>query len=345
MNTKYECIKEFPGIGAKPGDIVMIDKLADGQYVIDDACKTDGDIVYEFFEKKRLKGWKYTPYSHSRMESWVGCPKKFEYQYIIRPERVDVPNPILEKGTLFHSVLEHDVTDDLDNFSLDDEFKALTSKDAEGIIEQALLFTETSEMYKKIKNTRGKKVSEQEMFLGKDLDGVEDDSEALIRGFIDFMIYDELPSICYIYDWKTGGKSKENLVKWPKPKDQLELYAIWAIEVFDVDTVETGFVYVEQDHMAKKTFTREDIPALKKKFKDKIANIEKDKTFNKKLTRLCAWCDFRELCLGIPADKDPYSITFDEIKMANDMIKPAKKNKENSKNRAFLDKIKQRALN
>jgi len=311
---KYTCIKEFPGLGTKPGEVIDVVKLPDGDYVIDGACKTSGDIVYTYFEKKRLKGWHYSPYSHSKMETWRSCQKKFEFTYIIRPEKEDIPHPILEKGTLFHSVLEHDVTDDLENFSLEEEFKALTHQDAEAIVDQALTFTQTSEMYSKIKRTLGKKVSEQEMFLGTDLSPIDDETEALVRGFIDLIIYDKMHSRCFVYDWKTGGQSKDKLVKWPKPIEQLELYAIWAVEVFDVDTVETGFVYVEHDHIAKYTFKREDIPALKKKFKDKISQIENEKVFNKHLTKLCGWCDYRELCLGIDINRDPRSITIEEIK-------------------------------
>jgi putative RecB family exonuclease len=314
MEAQYECIKEFPGIGAKPGDIIEIEKLSDGSYIIAGGCHTDANVVYEFFQKKRLKGWLYSPYSHSKMETWKQCQKKFEYSYIIRPLTEVVASPILEKGTLFHSILEHDVTDNIENFSLKDVFKALTATDAEEIIDKSLIFAQTSTMYNKIKKTKGIKVSEQEMFLDKNLSPTEDGTEALIRGFIDLIIFDKDNSKCYVYDWKTGGGSKDKLIKWPKPKDQLELYAIWAVELFDVDLVETGFVYVEQDHLARYVFKREDIPALKKKFKEKIDQIEKDKSFKKNLTKLCGWCDYRELCLGISIDRDPYTITLELIK-------------------------------
>lgn len=345
MLRKYRCIKPFPNTSMKIDELVEVEKKDDGDYVIDGAIGTSKDILDAHFEVARLKGWQHVPYSHSRMETWVSCPKKFQYQYIIRPERVQVPNPILEKGTLWHGVLEYDVTNNLDNFALDDEFKALSLEDASAITEQALVFTETSKMYKKIKTTKGTLVSEQEMMLGKNMYPIDDESETLIRGFIDLMIYDEFGSKCFIYDWKTGGKSKENLVKWPKSKDQLELYAIWAVEVFDVDFVETAFVYVEHDHMAKYVFTREQIPALKKKFISKIDRIEKDTSFKQSLGILCAWCDFRELCLGISATREPRSITKEEIFEAAKKSEPKpRKNKSNSKNRAFLDKIKKRTL-
>lgn len=338
---QYECIEEFPGLGCNVGDVVEIIKRDNGQYLIDDACLTDSETTYKHFKKKKLDGWKYSPYSFSKMETWVTCPKKFQYNYIIRPPREDVPNPILEKGTLFHGVLEFEMVDKLDEFELPDTFKALDKDAAEKIITQALDFAETSEIYNWIKSLKGIKVPEQEMFLGAELEPVDNMTIALIRGFIDLLVYDEETKSCYIFDWKTGGKSKDSLKKWPKPKDQLELYAIWANQVFDVEYIETAFVYVEHNYMAKYTFSADDIPTLKNKFKNKINNIETDKKFEKNLSQLCSWCDFRELCLGISVDRDPREITKDEIMQAG-RGKP-KENKRNHKNTAFLNKIKAKA--
>jgi len=335
---KYECIKEFPGLSCIPGDIIDIQKNDKG-YLIDGACLTDSETTYKHFKKKKIPGYNHAPFSHSKMETWIGCPKKFEYNYIIRPPRIAGPNPILEKGTLFHAVLEFDMVDNLEGFDIPDNFSALSKSDCSDIITQALDFAETSEIYQWIKGLDGDKVPEQEMFLGAELEPVETLEDSLIRGFIDLIIWDEKTESCYIFDWKTGGKSKEALEKWPKSRDQLELYAIWANQVFGAKYIETAFVYVEHNHMAKYVFEDKDIISLKKKFKTKINNIESDITFNKNLTQLCAWCDFRELCLGLSIDKNPRDITKDEIFSAGRTLK---KNKTNTKNSNFLNKLKER---
>ena len=338
---KYECIEDFEQFGCKVGDVIQINKNHQG-YIAEGFEDTplDSDTTYKHFKKKKIPGFKYAPFSHSKMETWHSCPKKFEWNYIIRPPSEPVANPILEKGTLFHAVLEFDIVDKLDEFDIPDNFIALKKKDAEEIIGQALDFAENSEIYDWIKNLSGSKVPEQEMFLGPKLEPVECLEDSLIRGFIDLLIYDEETNSCYIFDWKTGGKSKDALKKWPKPKDQLELYAVWANQVFGATHIETAFVYVEHNHMAKYVFEESDISVLKKKFRDKINNIERDETFGKNLTQLCAWCDFRELCIGIPADRDPRSITKEEILEAG-RGKP-KTNKSNRKNTAFLDKIRKK---
>lgn len=341
MIRKYKCIEDFPNTDAfKVGDILEIEKLADGSYVIDEAIKTDRETVYKHFRIVNVPGFEYAPYSHSKIDSWASCPKKFQFNYIINPPRIEVPNPVLEKGTLFHGILEFDMVDKLDKFELPDTFKALNKNDAEVIIGQALAFTEESEIYAWIKSLPGTKVSEQEIFLGVDLEPVDSMDKALIRGFIDLIIVDEKTKSCYIFDWKTGGKSKADLKKWPKPKDQLELYAVWANQKYGVDYIETAFVYVEHDHMAKYVFESKDIPALKAKFKTKINTIETDKIFQKNLTQLCAWCDFKEPCLGIDALRNPREITKDEIMQAGKGT--PKENKHNHKNTAFLNKIRQK---
>jgi len=333
---KYECILDFPPTGSKVGDIINIEKTNDG-YIIDGVGVMDSGTTYKHFKKRKIPGFNHAPFSHSKMETWVSCPKKFEFNYIIRPPRESTPSPILEKGTLFHAVLEFDMVDKLDDFDIPDNFEALTRDDCGKIITQALEFSENSEIYHWIKSLKGEKVPEQEMFLGPNLEPVKCLEDSLIRGFIDLIIWDSEAGACYIFDWKTGGKSKEALKKWPKSKDQLELYAIWAHEVYGADYIETAFVYVEHNHMAKYTFESKDIPILKKKFLNKINSIEKDTTFNKTLSQLCAWCDFKELCLGIPADKNPREITKEEIFSA--ARGTPKKNKSSSKNTAFLNKI------
>lgn len=338
---KYKCIKQFPNTDFfSVGDIINIEKKENGEYVIDSTILTTGEIVYEYFELVNESGLKYAPYSFSRMESWVSCPKKFQYSYIIKPERIETENPVLEKGTLFHAVLEHDIIDNLDNFSLDDKFKALSAADIENIVTQALVFTDESKIYSDIKSLLGEKVPEKEIFLGNELKPVNDISLATIRGFIDLLVYDSENKTCHIYDWKTGGKSKADLMKWPKPKDQLELYAIWASQMYDIETIHTAFVYVEHDHMAKYSFTTKDIPLLKEKFTNRINSIESDKTFNKNLSRLCAWCDFRTLCLNIDGSRDPKDISKEEILALGTESKM--KNKSSGKNTAFLNKLKSR---
>lgn len=335
MTRTYICIKPFPNTSMSIGDELEIEKLSDGTYVIDGAIGTTRDLIYRHFKIKKLEGFNYSPYSHSKIETWTACHKKFHFNYILKPDIPQQASPILEKGTLFHAVLEHEMVDRLDEFELEDEFHALKKNDISEIVEQALEFAEKSEIYNWIKSISGEKIPEQEMFLGAKMEPVATIEDSLIRGFIDLLIYDKKKNKCYIFDWKTGGKSKEDLIKWPKPKEQLELYSVWANGVFGCETVETGFVYVEHDHIAKYTFDLKDIKGIKKRYLEKINNIETDEKFDKNVSRLCGWCDFRELCLGIPLDIDPKTLTVDDIKA----YAIASKSKQKTKNSSFLDRV------
>ena len=188
----YEVKKDIKELGLKQGDEVEIIKhKKSGTYYIelnDEVYELDSKTLYEYFKKKKLEGYKYAPYSFSKMDSWLKCPKKFYYSYIEKPDIEIQPSPILEKGTLFHAVLEYDIKDKLEDFSCDSKFEALTDEDIDNILEQACLFTEQSAIYKRIKKIQGKKYTELEFFLNKNLEPTDGYNSALLRGFIDLII-------------------------------------------------------------------------------------------------------------------------------------------------------------
>jgi ATP-dependent exoDNAse (exonuclease V) beta subunit len=334
----YEAKKDIKELGLKQGDEVEIIKhKKTGTYYIElnnEVYEIDGNTLYEYFKKKKLEGFKYAPYSFSKMDSWLKCPKKFYYSYIEKPDIEIQPSPILEKGTLFHAVLEYDIKDKLEDFSCDAKFEALTDEDIDIILEQACLFTEQSPIYKRIKKIKGKKYTELEFFLNKFLEPTDGYSNALIRGFIDLIIYDEKNKKVYIYDWKTGGKSPENIKKYPKSKDQLEVYAIWAFQVFDVENIETAYIFVEHDVDITYQFNIDELDYLKEKWLKIISDIEKDEEFKRLPTILCAWCDYKEYCLGLDPKADPKSYNLKDIMSAY--------KKQENKNSNLINKLKRK---
>ena len=338
---KYSCIKDFDPTGSKVGDTIDIVKTNEG-YVIDECATLTAATTYEFFKKYKIPGFKYAPYSFSKIDSFQSCPNKFNYNYIIRPEREQKQMPHLEAGSLIHSIIEQEIGGNLEDFEPEADLTSLTREGAELTINKALTFIDESAIYAWIKSLKGVFVPEQEMFLGPDMKPVDTLEESLIRGFIDLIIWDEKTNSCYIFDWKSGGKSSQALKKFPKPKDQLEMYAIWAYETYGAEHIECAFVYVEHEHMAKYAYSADDIPTLKKKFLAKIDAIEKEEKFPDTYSILCLYCDFKELCLGIPQDTDPKSMTKDDVFDAARKKKGSKPKKSNSKNSAFLSKLKSR---
>ena len=110
-------------------------------------------------------------------------------------------------------------------------------------------------------------------------------------------------SIIDSIDWKTGKVSG-----FPQPL-QLAMYAIYLFEQYpDVETIRTAFVYVEHNNKEKVyTFDRSHLSVLKKKILEKIVNMENEKKFSKKESRLCDYCDFRTAGLCEPETHDEFA--------------------------------------
>jgi len=232
---------------------------------------------------------KFAPYSFSKINSFEMCPKKFEFNYI-QKLRVWVPNLATERGSFIHLLLENDTKSKPTEF----KFELIDEK-----IKQ-----ECISIYENFKNSKWGKFyfdpnfqTKAEVEFGMKKSGGElvpcyyHDKEALFRGKIDHFIKDG--NTIYVADWKTGKISS-----FPAPL-QLIMYAVWAFNKYqDVDVVDTAFVYVEHpnDEKCVKSykFKREFLPKLTKKVLEKIIDVETSKSFPKKESKLCDYCEYRK---------------------------------------------------
>jgi len=87
----------------------------------------------------------YNPYSVSKIGTFQSCPKKFQYQYILKPKIEKEPQLALLRGSFAHKVLEYDFDYNID-FKLNDVFN---EKEKEKVINILKKFRE-SEVGKKI---------------------------------------------------------------------------------------------------------------------------------------------------------------------------------------------------
>lgn len=62
-----------------------------------------------------MKYYKFKPYSVSKIETYLSCPKKFEWLYITKPS-IKFPQKHKEKGILWHSIIEHAIKRNIKNF-------------------------------------------------------------------------------------------------------------------------------------------------------------------------------------------------------------------------------------
>jgi CRISPR/Cas system-associated exonuclease Cas4 (RecB family) len=93
-------------------------------------------------------------------------------------------------------------------------------------------------------------------------------------------------------DYKTGG-AKEKLTF--AEKEQLFIYQLAAVELFKQPIVGLVFYYLENNSEVEFIGKDKDLEKIKAKIISTIKEICRGE-FPPKPGRICAWCDFREIC-------------------------------------------------
>lgn len=235
---------------------------------------------------------KYKPYSPSKILLYKQCPKRFKYQYIDKVVVEEKPRTALEKGSLIHEILEANLKGKL--FQLNKkQYEALTESDyinVENIINNFI----TTETFLNIKNSTNKLLVEKFLRLDKDLNPTLEKEKSILNGKIDAIIHND--KIGLVIDWKTGGKDKATIERFPKDEEQLEIYAIWALQVFKLDGIKTKYIYVEHDAIQEKVILKKDLELLKSKYLNMLNEIENCNTWTMNVGLLCSYCDYVDLC-------------------------------------------------
>lgn len=229
---------------------------------------------------------KYTPYSHSRIETFFSCPLKFKLTYLekIRPN-VET-SPALLKGSYFHHLVEQyseekkpnpdfDIPEDLKN-----ETEKLFEKSLEGVVGKYLKGDEFV--------TVGTEVAFG--LDGKFIPCNYYSKKVLLRGFIDKIV--KKGNDYYILDWKTNAKKPD----YQQQKyNQLELYALWMFRMFpEIEKLFVSYVYPVANDENVLEISRARMRQLAENLSKKIREIETCDNFIKKESPLCDWCDFRK---------------------------------------------------
>lgn len=231
---------------------------------------------------------RYSPYSHSRLSSFGACPQKFKLAYI---DKIKIPNTniTLDKGSYIHHCLELFPNPPLSFYGLSEE----NIQSYNGIIK------------KFIESPLGNDIVNSPCTIGKELDfGLDiklnscnfNNPEALLRGSIDRLnyIYDvNYGEMLHVIDYKSG-KYKE--FKW-QSFDQVKLYVIWLFQnpaFKSVDKIKASYVYVEHNQSNDLIMERKYLNNYIISYIQNIKKIETCETFNKNVTKLCDWCEYKE---------------------------------------------------
>jgi putative RecB family exonuclease len=243
-------------------------------------------------------------YSHSKLSSYQQCPQKYKFRYID-----EIPPPIrsieLHLGDSVHRALEKLYADARNGqvAELDDLLKCFQQKWDDGFSTELRIVRArtTAQSYLEL----GRKMLAdyhwsfhpfkqpttlelEEKFLFP----ISEEHE--IRGIIDRLARNHDGSL-EIHDYKTSRRLPDAVQVGNDV--QLALYEI-AIRHRWPETERISLIwhYLAFDKEIKITKTREELEAVKQNTVGRILQIEAATSFPTRVTALCDWCEYKEIC-------------------------------------------------
>lgn len=232
--------------------------------------------------KKVIPIKKITAWSFSRYSTYKQCPLKLKLSAI---DRIKEPsNKAMERGSQIHTLAEEYIKGKIVKLPIElkgfeTEFKALKKQ------------------FKKSIN--GMVVEDNWSFTsGWDETSWNDWIGCWLRIKLDCAHHVSEDTMA-ISDWKTGKFRPEQNEDYI---EQLELYALSALLLHPhINTVLPRLVYLDQgiiypttpEDIAKLTFTRADIPRLKKLWEKRTKAMMNDTVFAPRPNNNCRWCHYR----------------------------------------------------
>lgn len=245
-------------------------------------------------------------YSHSRLSTFEQCPLKFKFHYIDELEPPDEEQTIEAfLGDLVHRTLE--------KLYKDIKFqKATTPEELLGYFNelwQKEWHTDVRIVKKEYGPDNYKKMGETFLteyyrrhapFNHTKTVALEHrvfvtlDGGYQLQGYIDRLSYDPVTDTYEVHDYKTASHLpiNEQLVA----DRQLALYSIAVREAYKTNRVKLiwHFLAFDKDIVVEKT--EQDLEELKKDTIHLIKRIEQEKEFKPRVSALCDYCEFRQIC-------------------------------------------------
>jgi len=248
-------------------------------------------------------------YSYSRLETFEKCKLKFKYRYIdeIIPE---IPKSIeAHLGTVVHETLEWFYNKVMEKIipSIDEVIIHYSEKWAEESANEMLIVNKL--MKEKDYFNKGVRFIIDYYFKHQPFDdntiatekqvniNLDETGEKRLVGFIDRLVHNIEKNEIEIHDYKTANflPSKEDLGR----NRQLALYSIGIKEEFGKDKdVKLIWHYLAHNEKIIIKKTNNDLEELKKEVTDLINKIESTKEFLPNKSRLCDWCEYKNMCDG-----------------------------------------------
>lgn len=205
-------------------------------------------------------------WSYSRYGVYKQCPRKYKYQVVDA-----LPVPRLTEGPAFrgigiHGMFEQYLLGTIDNLS--SEFDYYTSF-LDELKSQDKMFPEI-----KLAFTREWEPCKW------------DADDRWFRCILDVLTIHE--NSAAIYDWKTGKE-------YPDHANQREVYAVAVNAAYpDLEEIECYHVYLDGKSLTKSVFHRDQIPAIREKWEDKVQLMFYEQWYPANPSWLCRYCHFRK---------------------------------------------------
>jgi putative RecB family exonuclease len=257
-------------------------------------------------------------YSHSKISAFEQCPLKYKFRYI---DKIIVIEKSIEAflGKVVHSALEWLYLQVKKNSipQIDDVLICYKNKWQQGYDEKVIIIN--SELSKEDYFNKGIKFITDYYFTHFPFDDntletekeiliyLDEQKEYQIRGFIDRLVYNLGTGEYEIHDYKTSNSmpSQEKI----QNDRQLSLYSIAIKELFGEDKdVLLVWHYLAYNQRLTLKKTKEQLEELKKKTLDVIKKIESEKEFPACVSKLCNWCEYRDMCPAWANNADNFSL-------------------------------------
>lgn len=244
-------------------------------------------------------------YSHSRLESFKTCPLSFKFGYIDKIKGIEGIEAFL--GSQVHEAIHYiykkvkagkvptlkevfKFYEDLWKKNYNPKIRIVrTEFSVEDYFKQGIELIE--HYYHKHKPFNENIIGMEQKIL-IDLDGKGD---YVLQGFIDKLVYNEEDGTYEIHDYKTA--------KWmpdQEEADQDRQLALYSIGVKERHPNNNGVLlkwyYLRHGKEVTSSRTDKQLEQLKKDVIKLIKQIEKEKKWPAKRSKLCDWCDFNEVC-------------------------------------------------
>jgi len=222
-----------------------------------------------------------TAWSFSRYQTYQQCPAKLKYSAIMKLK--EPQNEAMARGEMVHKLAERYVKG---------EIPAKTPPELAKFKDELVRLRA---MYKKISQSM---TAEDQWSFRSDWSETtwNDWNGCWLRIKLDLAHHEDDETLI-VTDWKTGKFREDKNAEY---LEQLELYALTALLLHEhIQKVKPRLIYLDLGvvyPLVDKpiTYTRADIPRLKKVWEKRVAPMLSDTVFAPRPNNLCSWCHFRK---------------------------------------------------